>query len=177
RWPCEYALRNAIADALRPIATANDYVMISDVDEIPDPAHVGHIGTFSQALYLYKLNAEFPVRWNGTVGFCYHWLYYYTPQLLRAENSKWPTIEAGWHFSYQGGLDRILDTKFDRATDAEAVTPEQRAAAATRMRHLEDPRGRPPPAGLPPGRYVPVDERFPAYIRNNLDRWKDWIGP
>lgn len=177
RWPREIAMRNAIADVLRPIAQPQDYILISDVDEIPDPKGIQarHAGVFLQALYVYQLNAYFADDWKGSVGCPYHWLSEQTPHGFRAHNAQLPRWKGGWHFSYMGTAEtrrRKVMAGGDAAFDTDAVLAQLEERAA----RLEDPMGRPFPAGLQPGRLVPLDDSFPPYIRAHPERFPGWIG-
>lgn len=177
RHPREYALRNSLAEAIRPYAHPDDLVLISDVDEIPDPALVRarHMGVHVQSLYVYYLNGYFPHEWCGTVSVPYHTLYYQTPHGLRASNAQMPRARGGWHFSYQGGVERNIALKLRNATDAEDVRDEHYTQMQERAERLEDPRGRLPPAGLPKGWFVPVDETFPPLLQEHPERFPGWI--
>lgn len=177
RWPREYALRNSLADAIRYDAAPGDFVLLSDCDEIPDPSLVRdrHVGVHVQRLFVYYLNALFPSEWLGTVSCPYEALFYQTPHALRASNGQMPRAPGGWHFSYQGGVERICQKTLRDATDAEAVGPQHFAEMAMRRERLEDPRGRIPPAGLSPGKIIPVDETFPPYIIEHPERFPGWI--
>lgn len=78
---------------------------------------------------------------------------------------------AGWHFSYMGGAERVRQ-KLASFAHQEFNRPE-----FTDLKHLE--------AALSSGRwalgdehklkFVPVDESFPAGIRTAQERFRDWI--
>ncbi len=169
RWACETALRNSLADALRPYAMPEDYVLISDADEIPDPEGVGHEGTFRQRLFLYQMNAEFRGPWHGTVGVRYRDLGFVTPQYLRARNAQWPVHAGGWHFSYMGGPERMRE-KVMAGGDAAFDTPAVLDRLATQAAMLADPMAR-GEEGIGYGRVVPLDDTMPAYLRTHRERF------
>ena len=134
----------------------DDIIMISDVDEIPDPDIVSgllhnkvdclineHFGirsisrqikrlesvygenwyeinkscrnileygplVLNQKFYYYYMNCECNEPWYGTVVCLFKNIS--NPQLLRNQRNRLPFIKnAGWHFSYLGGKDRILE--------------------------------------------------------------------
>lgn len=63
--------------------------------------------TFFQEHYYYFMNYHHPDKWCGSVISLYKNMN--TPQYLRDFRRKLPIInDGGWHFSYMGGIDRIL---------------------------------------------------------------------
>ncbi|MDG0818194.1 glycosyltransferase family 17 protein [Bdellovibrio svalbardensis] len=110
----------------------DDVIIISDVDEIPRPELVKQyadkpgIKVFQQRLYYYYLNCfikKYPepievyngyMPWQGTVMLQYKDLKtVQKARLLRGERqgSKKVTIisEGGWHFSYLGGVKKVIE--------------------------------------------------------------------
>jgi beta-1,4-mannosyl-glycoprotein beta-1,4-N-acetylglucosaminyltransferase len=112
-WPREYLLRNHIRASLRTIFNPHidDWIIISDVDEIPDP-EVWKTGPCQ--------HVQFPYLYYGYANYFCH----------RAERgpimTQWDTVEAfptqqiraeyavrnpermfrgGWHFSFMGGVE------------------------------------------------------------------------
>ena len=60
-----------------------------------------------QSLFYYFLNCRSKGIWNGTV--ITKAKHFSTPQKLRDRRNKFPRIEnGGWHFSYLGGVEKIL---------------------------------------------------------------------
>jgi len=133
-WAFENNQRNEI---LRGLVNCkpDDVIMISDVDEIPNPLAVKNytgtgIAMFDQRAYLYFLNYKpvFPIKWNGTRILRYKSIlnndaelyeYKYSTFLIEKLNqsttptkirmiSNLPIIKkGGWHFTYLGGYDSI----------------------------------------------------------------------
>jgi len=134
-WINENVQRNSIIRGLTALHP-NDVMMISDVDEIPDPVMVEkHKNTpgvklFEQKLYYYYLNYQnysSPIWRLSTKMLSYrdflnlddkHVTY---NEYLPASLNKGPTANkvrfyeknipirnAGWHFSYLGGVDAII---------------------------------------------------------------------
>lgn len=112
-WDTEKLQRNLIRLGLG-LADPSDVVMISDVDEIPSEAAVRRAvrlpmpGVFEQDLFYYWLNCRRPDPWvHGTkivpigqlIG----------PQHLREYPGCFHIRDGGWHFSYMGGVARILE--------------------------------------------------------------------
>lgn len=112
-WARENFHRNAIMNSLTRESSSNDFVMISDCDEIPRPSVISRqenvgLRALSQDMFYYDVN-NFVGCWNGTViGTFADVCAAGGPQAVRNRRDSWPRIEnAGWHFSYFGGLDRI----------------------------------------------------------------------
>lgn len=142
-WSIECFQRNGIMKGLKD-AQEDDYIFISDVDEIWNPSIISkleknelHIKqavemnvsdrTFlndsmavcSMELYYYYVNCKSDTVWNGTILTLYKNLT--SPQNLRNRRGILPVIEnGGWHFSYLGGFDRVM-TKLNSIVDAPEI--------------------------------------------------------
>lgn len=66
-WISEHWQRNFALHKLWGLAP-NDIVLIGDVDEIPDPENVTHIGAHSMEFFMYNQNWSKKQKWIGTVG-------------------------------------------------------------------------------------------------------------
>ena len=106
----------------------DDYVIVSDVDEIPEPTKICEfvnsnkdIGVFEQLMFYYKLNIlnETSPNWYGSK-IC-KFRYFKSPEWLRAYKHKqygWWRIDkpknikiikdGGWHYSFLYNLDGII---------------------------------------------------------------------
>ena len=91
--------------------------------------------------------------------------------LRRWGGRHWPN--AGWHFSYMGGVERIR-AKLAAYAHTEYNRPEFTDAAqlARRLGRGEDVLG----TGLKLG-WVPIDDTFPRSLRENPGPFASWIGP
>lgn len=115
-WKLENGQRNALAGASTIIAD-DDLVLVSDLDEIPDPAMLKKIRpgesplALSLLFHYYFLNCQNIGNerwWNGTIASRGKQFKATTPQALRDKRNDWPVVKkAGWHFSYLGGLEKI----------------------------------------------------------------------
>jgi len=112
-WQNEYANRNAIQYGINE-ASDEDYIMISDVDEIPNPVAIQQginrgfdVFTLNQKLFYYYVNCIQKQEWFGTVVTKRKNMK--TPQQLRKmRNHKINVIgDGGWHYSFLGGGERI----------------------------------------------------------------------
>lgn len=139
--------RNALLRGLRDVDD-DTVVYISDLDEIPRPhllmAEVpdGAVVTYIQRLYYYNLNTSAPARpWPGTRAARAADVRALTPHVIRnglgQADSHYPQHyylrDAGWHFSYFGGVERIRE-KQTQFLHQELVTDENTAYDAIAMK-------------------------------------------
>lgn len=114
-WAIENYHRNCIAHGLGN-CNQDDIVLISDLDEIPSPDALHRLIvshrleesaiTFEMRLFYYFLNLQSKERWKGTVACKFERLQ--SIQALRGRKDSFPCVaDAGWHFSYMGGIERI----------------------------------------------------------------------
>ena len=114
----ENAHRNALAVAAT-LATDTDLVLMSDLDEIPDPEILSrvnvHIGpqVLSMRFHYYFFNCRNRSNekwWNGTIVCNGKQFRETTPQELRDKRNVLKRIpDAGWHFSFLGGIAKIRE--------------------------------------------------------------------
>lgn len=115
-WKLENGQRNALLQISDKISD-EDIVMVSDLDEIPDPSVIKKTNfangpkALSQLFHYYFFNCQNTGRdrwWNGTVISTGPDFKSITPQGLRDKRNEYPAIKkAGWHFSYLGGIESI----------------------------------------------------------------------
>lgn len=113
-WAREYHQRNFAMRALKDCAL-EDIVLVSDVDEIPNPAVFHQLRklegphALQQDLFYYFLNFR-GGKWDGPVACRFKDLRERDLQSLRSERQKLPRIQnGGWHFSYLGGVQRVVE--------------------------------------------------------------------
>ncbi len=116
-WKLENEHRNTlhrIADRLN----ADDLVILSDLDEIPDPLVLKTIKlqdgpvVLSMLFHYYYMNCQhtgISRWWKGSIVCSGEYFRQNTPQSLRDKRNEFlKSIEnAGWHFSYLGGVEKI----------------------------------------------------------------------
>ncbi len=117
-WKLENGQRNALGEAASVIAD-DDLILLSDLDEIPDPALLGKINpangpvALSMLFHYYFLNCQNIGNerwWNGTIASTGKQFKATTAQKLRDKRNELPVVKkAGWHFSYLGGLKKIKE--------------------------------------------------------------------
>ena len=184
----ENAQRNYIINGLSS-AGEDDYVIISDVDEIPDLTKINILGNFKfsvfeQKMYYYKINLL-----NKTNPFWYgsrvcKKKYLKSPQWLRHQYSKkikfWqihryftnpPIIEnGGWHFSFIGTPETVKN-KIEDYAHGEINTKKNKDLNRIRQK-IKDNEDVIDDVIL---QKVKLDSTFPKYILKNQDKLKNFI--
>lgn len=186
RWYRENMQRDALMRGLVE-CRSNDVVLVSDVDEIPDPHKIAAykdvqgIKVFEQRMMYYYLNFQqwdCPIWRQGTRMGAYADLL--SPQVEPLPNPahSWskpglPTYfrfcpgtfipEGGWHFSYCGDAEFVANK---RKSIVEGDFFRNVANLEDCIKKGRDIYGRPHFF-----RAVPLDESFPKYIRDNQGRY------
>ena len=205
-WVYETIQRNHIADGLID-ARPDDVVMVSDVDEIPSPEAVRKyaltpgIKGFNQTYYAYYLNYlnVRQRRWTGTkmlscADFCHAFdgvPVVYDEYLPRAYNEMTTASKirmrslparlggctivrkGGWHFTSLGGVAAVIE-KLKSYSHQEHADEAWRTDPETVERFIRE--GKSP--GLKMNCFaVPLDDRFPDYLRENVNRYQSLVFP
>lgn len=198
RWECEKYQRNAMTRVMQPHALLHrfqrlmdkcDWLLFSDADEIPRASSVAMLPDFAaltgdyppplcfrQRMYYYYLNVLLnDPLWAGTIAVRadVYQKQEYTVQGLRDERTRLPSMfNGGWHFSMQGGVERIAE-KLRRFSHVEHDTEVVHAALPGRFETLTDPFNRQGHVLTE----VPVDHTFPLPIQKNRGFYEDegWI--
>lgn len=175
--------RNAILRGLWN-AQDDDVILISDCDEIPRATHLPHalpdgiILTYLQRLYYYNFNTHAPARpWPGTRACRVADARCLSPHIVRngmgqpdAHYPQYAVIQdAGWHFSYFGGVERIRE-KQTQFLHQELVTAENTSEAAIQARVAagQDIWGRTEEQSFIIGDAFDL----PACVTSDVDRWR-----
>jgi beta-1,4-mannosyl-glycoprotein beta-1,4-N-acetylglucosaminyltransferase len=182
-WRLEKFQRNAVERGLGG-AQPDDVLIVSDLDEIPRPEAIARhkntqgIKLFCQRwyrFYLNYLNASFPIwRYGSRMGtladldkcrrpslrpecprYAVNEFYRYAP--------CYPLPDAGWHFSFLGGIDAILE-KIDSLARPDNGLPTLKAKELIerKIANGEDISGNSYKLRL-----VELDQSFPDYILKN----------
>lgn len=93
----------------------DDIIMVSDLDEIPDPEVVSKIKSDKltnhcvlQDCYYYYINTMAHTNWYGNYIVLYEKTKNVSLTHLRNERASYIQIpNGGWHFSFMGGVDRV----------------------------------------------------------------------
>lgn len=116
-WIIEHYLMGATIRGLKK-ARANDLILISNLDEIPRPEKIlewkekpGKLKVFEQQFFYYYLNFVCTnKKWLGTKMLKFKdFKTYQDAYVVRHSPNDALISNGGWHFSYMGGLKRILD--------------------------------------------------------------------
>lgn len=185
-WEREKHQRNSIAPALKFIgARAGDRVLVSDVDEIPRASAVQIAANYQEKvifelrLFYYYINVRgVSVPWWKDLRMARVGNLKNNPQQIR--DKHWSTTgfkvipDAGWHFSYLGGVKgiqkKIAAFSHHREYNMPKFTNEKHLKASLAMtkdifnRKFKWER-------------VPIDNSFPKYLLENLDRFNYMIMP
>ena len=167
-------------------AEDDDIVMISDLDEIPNPLKIqnavsllknGHVdaAVFVQNLYYYYLNnLVIDNKWKGTriAKRSYYNDARHTPYDMRF-SSQHEIPNGGWHFSYLFGKDPdLILNKIKSFSHQEYNNDHHLPFVMNRIREGQDLFGR---DSVVKFQRVEVNESFPEYIQKNLDKLTDFV--
>ncbi len=168
----------------RGMINDDDFVIISDVDEIIDHKSFIETDKFERGVD----------QWNFVISFRYFFFNcvnteelwsapamtlvknYFDPQKIRHHNNESHVMfiqDAGWHFSYMGGIDAIVK-KLQSTAHRELDTPDfnNRENIEKRIANRVDLFNRP---GLKL-EYLD-DDNYPEFFLQNLDRFGKYFSP
>ena len=186
-WERENYQRNYLNEGLA-LANENDYIIISDVDEIPNLTKVKDLNNykftvFEQKMFYYKINLHNKTEpfWHGS-RICKK-KYLKSPQWLRNQKIKnypfwrfdkikWNVIKnGGWHFSFLMNPDQIK-SKIKSFAHAEYNNEYY-----TNLEKIERSIENKIDLFNRPISYKKdnIDEMFPKYIIDNKEKFKEWI--
>jgi len=180
KWHIEQHQRNCIMEGLTN-CVSDDIILISDVDEIPDPFWIPKFKLWSmdkptvfiQNFYYYYINGQKNKEWNGTIACRYDQII--TPQKMRDRRNSWfvyQLTDGGWHFSFLGGADKIQQKiqafshqEFNKEKYINFFDITEKAIYGKDLfgRRGEDVK------------YIPIDSTFPKTITENLNKYKHLI--
>lgn len=195
RWKLETYQTNQIKRGLKK-AEKNDIILVSDVDEIPDPnkflelkrlLNKNTIIGFNQNLYYYYLNGFKSKGWIGTKACKYksfkkdfgnsaarvRRMRGLQNRIKRIFGKKEPIIKkGGWHFSYLSSPELIL-YKMKHLCGQEEVKRKVHTLEKIKesIEKGEDLYGR----SNEKVNYIPIDNSFPEEIRKNKKKYSKFI--
>ncbi|MCS6905271.1 MAG: N-acetylglucosaminyltransferase [Bacteroidia bacterium] len=183
-WDLEKHQKNAIAKGLQS-CHPQDIILFSDVDEIPNPYCViknlgrNEILVFQQKHFYFYLNylaverdntndKKKYVWWYGTLMFPYYQLSTFSKMRRKRDFKKYKKVhvlkEAGWHFGYLGGVEKIIQkleafahTEYNHPLYKNPIYIQQKIEQGQSLFQEY------------PFRLikVPLDDSFPAYLLQN----------
>lgn len=161
------------------LAQPDDWVLVSDLDELPRPDAIraivadGGQGVYAleQRLSYYYLNCVSAERWFGTR--MARRRDFTTTQTIRHVAHR-QVAAAGWHMSYLGGVENI-QRKLGAYLHQEYNTPEVNTPdhIITAMRDGRDLFDRPDQTYT----VIPFDHTYPQPIIDHPARYADWFVP
>ena len=190
-WQRENYNRNFIINGLED-AKPNDYIMISDLDEIPKIKDKNifekkKYTVFNQKMFYYKFNLHNTTEpnWMGTRACKKKDLK--SPQWIRnqkikqypiwriknyIQKFKWNIIEeGGWHFSFvmskkniKKKIESFAHTEFNKSEFVDILNIEKNISMGTDLFG----RGQ-------VYKSIKVDSTYPKYLLDNIDKYKEWI--
>jgi beta-1,4-mannosyl-glycoprotein beta-1,4-N-acetylglucosaminyltransferase len=168
-------------------ADDKDVLIFSDIDEIPNPEIISRLNefyeqdefyTFNQIMYCYYFNIlrkshinnaaynrEITHIWKGSRMGAWGKLKNYSLNEIRAQDNN-DIMDGGWHFSYMGGLERVKQ-KIEASSAIEWNNDDVMSNLENRLKKEQDVICR--------GDYlykVDIDETYPRYFLNNLNKFK-----
>ncbi len=190
-WEQENFQRNLIREGINN-AHPDDYILISDLDEIPDPKKLPNIfkhrySVFNQSVFYYKFNLKntSETNWYGTR--CCKKKYLISPQKLRNEKiknypfwrldkifkNKFNIIEdGGWHFTYIKTLSDIkkkiksfAHVEFNKDKYLDDVYLKQK------INNCEDLFER----GFNYKKIEVNQKNLPSYLVQNINKYSSWL--
>jgi beta-1,4-mannosyl-glycoprotein beta-1,4-N-acetylglucosaminyltransferase len=176
-WHNENTQRDQIISGLAyEGAEDDDIVIVSDLDEIPRPSSILQfepdkmvIGALKMDKFSYYLNClEVAQGWESakvTTVKCLREQFSNSPQKLRVGGFKTILLDAGWHWSWLGGVDRIME-KFQsfahqESNNSKFADPDKIARKLQTGHSLWTDRD----DDL--WKFIPIDDYFPKYIWDN----------
>lgn len=172
-WSRESFQRESIKNALSDLRD-EDFCFVSDVDEIWNGEAIidwrkNDIYKFRQKMYAYYLNNRSSEKWAGT--FAAKWGVIKERSLndMRdAAKTNYTYIkDGGWHFTNQGGVDRIK-TKIEAYSHSEFNTPEIKSEIEKKIVDNKDFVGR--------GFKFWIDgSELPTYLIKNREKYKGFF--
>jgi len=155
----------------------DDIIIISDLDEIPNPDKVSELREithddfyeFKQKMYCYYVNLLKESNWSGPKVCTYKRLKDISINHLRQNKFTNNTVmDGGWHFSFFGGADKVKE-KIEAYSHQEYNNAYIKENIAANIENGIDPFFR---GTLTE---VVIDDSYPKYILDNLDKYKHMI--
>jgi beta-1,4-mannosyl-glycoprotein beta-1,4-N-acetylglucosaminyltransferase len=155
-----------------------DIIIISDADEIPNPEILKNlknlnlentIYSLNQITYYYYLNLLKQKDWYGSRISLYKNIKNLSFNEVRGDDSLSKKIDnGGWHFSFQGGKE-MVKTKILSYSARDLANNHVLSQLDNNIDNNIDPFFR---GTLTP---VKIDDTYPNYVLNNLDKFKHMI--
>ncbi len=170
-WDYEWHQRNSITKGLIDCKD-NDIILISDIDEIPNPVQINKykkysgVKVFKQKMFYYYLNKIDLINpyWTGVRMLNYSDFIKNDSSPQKTRHLRGTLVnDGGWHFSYLGGAEKIAEKiksfshqEYNSSVYTDLVKIQQKIENGYDLLDLKNTR-----------RYVgiEIDKSFPKYIR------------
>lgn len=173
QWLKEFYQKESTIKALIELSD-NDFCFVSDLDEIWNPEILidysqDNIFKFKQDAYVYFLNNRSNENWGGgvsTIATKYKNIKKFGINHIRTRNKNKFAIlrNGGWHFTFQGGADRVR-TKLESYSHQEINTTEIKSQMENIISENKDIRGR-------HIKFWKDESRLPKYLLDNKEKYK-----
>jgi beta-1,4-mannosyl-glycoprotein beta-1,4-N-acetylglucosaminyltransferase len=175
QWGVETFQRESIIKGLIN-CDEDDIIIISDVDEIPNPIEIEKIKNtsdevfnFNQNMYYYYVNMLKENNWSGSKACTWGKLKTISLNSLRQNKHTTKTIsDGGWHFSFMGGEAKVIE-KIEAYAHQEYNKPYYKDNVKNNIMTNIDPFFR---GGLT---HVEIDDSYPKYLLENITKYKHMI--
>jgi beta-1,4-mannosyl-glycoprotein beta-1,4-N-acetylglucosaminyltransferase len=175
-WENEKEQRNHILFALNQLgASDNDIVIISDADEIVRRYTIEHYNPIASLTalkmdtYRYYFNClEGKQNWDMARVMNFSYLKTRTPNEVRNSGFERVLNDSGWHFSYMGGYDKIIE-KIESFSHTELNTEDFKSKIKYKQENCQSL------FGDDFWEVVQIDNLFPKEIVNNISDYKKHI--
>ena len=156
----------------------NDIILISDLDEIPNPeiiktilqnVDINNIYHLENTMFSYFLNCKNSESWVGTFVTSYKIIKQNILNEIRMKREGVLVKGGGWHFSYLGGIEQIK-IKIESYSHQEFNNSIVKDNIENSINNLTDIFGRKIDFTL-----VPIDDSFPKYILENQEKFHNYI--
>jgi beta-1,4-mannosyl-glycoprotein beta-1,4-N-acetylglucosaminyltransferase len=178
-WPRENYHRGLLLSSI----SEDPFVIMSDVDEIPRASVIAQVKTARELfslqvdMFYYNVN-NWTCKWNGPiVGRSSRFRQEGGPQAVRNRRDSLPRVnDAGWHFSYFGGVDRVRNKveNFAHSQDWYCQDLMKRPVVELendmRRRHDLFRRSDGPNRE---GKWASDDQRLPRYFLDNREKFRN----
>jgi beta-1,4-mannosyl-glycoprotein beta-1,4-N-acetylglucosaminyltransferase len=177
QWGVETFQRESIILGLDN-AKSDDIIIISDVDEIPNPLEIIKIHNeilptdiieFKQDVYYYYLNMLKERNWSGPKICNFSFLENVSLNHLRQNKFTNKEVKnGGWHFSFMGGSNKVKE-KIEAYSHQEYNNQYIINNISNNINNDTDPFFRSQLVK------VEIDESYPKYLLDNLENYKNMI--
>lgn len=175
-WDNEKAQRNYIMNALIELgAKDDDLIIVCDVDEVIRKETLQNfvptegLSSFCMDSYSYYLNCLVGKQnWSRANAAPFKFIKIRTIDEVRNNENARQLPDAGWHFSYVNSLDFIKE-KIESFSHNELNTEEFKSKLEYKYNNCQSL------FGDDFWTVVDIDESFPEYLRNNIEKYKHLI--